>query len=67
MALRGGAARRYAQALLDLAKQDNSLDQWLADLQLLNSVFGSERAVEALEDPRLTHEAQQEMVERLLP
>lgn len=67
MALRGGAARRYAQALLDLAKQDNSLDRWLADLQLLNGVFGSERAVEALEDPRVTHEAQQEMVERLLP
>ncbi len=67
MAQRGGAARRYAQAVLDLAKQDNSLDRWLSDLTAINAVFGTERAVEALEDPRLTDEAQQEMIARLLP
>jgi len=67
MAQRGGAARRYAQAVLDLAKQDNSLDKWLSDLTALNAVFGTGRAVEALADPKLTHEAQQEMIERLIP
>lgn len=67
MALRGGGARRYAQALLDLARQDDSLDRWLEDLQKLNSVFGTEQVMSALEDPRLTHAAQQEMVERLVP
>lgn len=67
MAQRGGAARRYAQAVLDLAKQDNSLDAWLNDLKLLNRMFGTERAVEALEDPKLTHEAQEEIVQRVVP
>ncbi|MDQ5824703.1 MAG: ATP synthase F1 subunit delta [Chloroflexota bacterium] len=67
MAQRGGAARRYAQAVLDLAKQDNSLDKWLSDLKAINAVFGTDRAVEALEDPKLTHEAQQETIERLVP
>jgi F-type H+-transporting ATPase subunit delta len=67
MAQRGGAARRYAQAVLDLAKQDNSLDKWLSDLTALNSVFGTDRAVETLADPKLTDEAQQQMIERLVP
>lgn len=67
MAQRGGGARRYAQALLDLAKQDNSLDRWLNDLKLLNRVFGTDRAVEALEDPKLSYEAQQELVQRIIP
>ena len=67
MAQRGGAARRYAQAVMDLAKLDNSLDKWLSDLKAINAVFGTDRAVEALEDPRLTHEAQQETIERLVP
>jgi F-type H+-transporting ATPase subunit delta len=67
VAQRGGAARRYAQAVLDLAKQDNSLDAWLNDLKLLNRMFGTERAVEALEDPKLTHEAQEEIVQRVVP
>ncbi|HEY0068802.1 MAG TPA: ATP synthase F1 subunit delta [Chloroflexia bacterium] len=67
MAQRGGAARRYAQALLDLARQDNSLDRWLSDLKAINAVFGTDRAVEALEDPKLTYEAQQEILQRVLP
>ena len=67
MAQRGGAARRYAQAVIDLAKQDNSLDAWLNDLKLLNRMFGTDRAVEALEDPKLTHEAQDEIVQRVIP
>ncbi len=67
MALRGGAARRYAQAILDLAKRDNSLDLWLSDLKVLNGVFGTAGAVNALENPKLTEEARQAFVERLIP
>lgn len=67
MALRGGAARRYAQAILDLAKADNSLERWLSDLKVLNGVFGTARAVEVLEDPKLTEEERQAVVTRLVP
>lgn len=67
MALRGGAARRYAQAILDLAKRDNTLERWLSDLKVLNGVFGTPGAVTALEDPKLTEEARQAFVERLVP
>ena len=56
MATRGAAARRYAQAVFDLARKAGQLDEWRADLGTLNAVFGSERAVDALEDPKLTDE-----------
>lgn len=67
MALRGAAARRYAQAVFDMAKEGDSLDRWLSDLRVLNGVFGSDNAVSTLEDPKLTHADQQRMVLEKLP
>jgi F-type H+-transporting ATPase subunit delta len=66
VALRGAAARRYAQAVFDLAKEAGTLDRWLADLKTLNSLFGSEQAVGMLEDPKLTPEAQNKIVDDLI-
>lgn len=63
MASRGAAARRYAQAVIDLAKNSGKLDEWRQDLSNLNSVFGSERAVSALEDPKLTDEARTKIID----
>jgi len=67
VAQRGPAARRYAQAVLDIAKANSTLDRWLNDLKTLNSVFGDPSVVATLEDPKLTEEDQKRVVERLLP
>jgi F-type H+-transporting ATPase subunit delta len=67
VALRGGAARRYAAAVFDLAKQNNTLDRWLSDLKTLNGIFGSERAVQAMEDPKATEVDKEAAVSRLVP
>ncbi|MEP6776472.1 MAG: F0F1 ATP synthase subunit delta, partial [Chloroflexota bacterium] len=48
----GAAARRYAQAVLDMARGAGTLDQWKADLDTLNNLFGNEQTVSALEDPK---------------
>jgi F-type H+-transporting ATPase subunit delta len=66
VALRGAAARRYAQAVFDLAKDEGTLDRWLADLKTLNSIFGSQNAVTMLEDPKITHVAQRKVVDDIL-
>ncbi len=55
MAQRGAAARRYAQAVFDLAREAGSLDQWLSDLTTLDSIFGSQAALTTFEDPKGTH------------
>jgi len=62
VALRGAAARRYAQAVFDIAKDTNSLDQWLNDLKQLNDFFGKQVAVSALEDPSLKDADAQKIV-----
>lgn len=67
MALRGAAARRYAQAVFDMAKEAGTLDRWLSDLKVLDGVFGSHNAVSTLEDPKLTHADQQRIIREKLP
>ncbi len=67
MALRGAAARRYAQAVFDIAKDTGTLDRWLSDLNVLSRVFGSDNAMSALEDPKLTEEDKRRVVTEHLP
>jgi F-type H+-transporting ATPase subunit delta len=66
LALRGAAARRYAQAVFDLAAEQNALDKWLQDLRTLNGIFGSEEAVSAIEDPAIKEEDQRRIIDDLL-
>lgn len=67
MALRGAAARRYAQAIFDIASENNQLDKWLADLKLLNGIFGSDTAIDVLENPNVTEEQQQQIIRERIP
>ena len=63
MAVRGAAARRYAQAVFDIAKEAGSLDKWLADLKTMNSLFGDPATVDMLEDPKITRDTQNKIVD----
>jgi F-type H+-transporting ATPase subunit delta len=67
VALRGAAARRYAQAVFDLARDNKTLDKWLSDLQTLNRLFGTPAAVRVLEDPDLKESDQQRILGEQLP
>jgi F-type H+-transporting ATPase subunit delta len=66
MATRGAAARRYAQAVFDLAKAKGTLEEWRADLATLSSMFGNEQTVDALEDPKLTDVARAKIINDVL-
>lgn len=55
MALGGSAARRYAEALFDIASSENAIDAYRASLDRLAKAFGPE-TVRALRDPRVTLE-----------
>lgn len=58
MALRGAAARRYAQAAFEIARDNNTLDKWLADLTTLAQVFNEPGAVALMQNPKMTAEDQ---------
>jgi F-type H+-transporting ATPase subunit delta len=48
-----GVAKRYAQAVLSLAKESGTLDKWQADLALLNDVASDAEANAFLKNPTL--------------
>jgi F-type H+-transporting ATPase subunit delta len=66
LAQRGAAARRYAQAVFDLGKQNGTLEQWRVDLAMLSQFFGNETIVSMLEDPKTTQDAKHKIVDDLL-
>lgn len=46
-------ARRYAQAVLELALEGNNLAEWQRDLEALAQVWGETRISARLDDPKL--------------
>lgn len=49
-----GAAKRYAQAVLSLAKDHNTLDAWQADLGTLNALMSDGKAGQFFASPRIS-------------
>jgi F-type H+-transporting ATPase subunit delta len=51
---KGAQAKRYAQAVFQIAEQGNDLDKWLSDLEELSSLHGNDAFVRALESPNIS-------------
>ncbi len=49
----GVQAKRYAQAIFQIARQNNDFDRWLADLQMLANLQHETAFVQALETPKI--------------
>ena len=47
-------ARRYAQAVFELALEKNELEKWQADLETIAGAVGDSTVLSALENPRLS-------------
>lgn len=62
----GSAGRRYAQAIFDLAKQDDKLDQWAADLAGLSYAFSKPDVQNYLENPKTGRESKVSFVSGVL-
>ncbi len=60
-----GAAKRYAQAVLALAKERGTLDAWHADLARLNELMSDPRAVDFFANPNVPTERKDEVLEQV--
>lgn len=60
------AARRYAQAAFELARESGDLDRWRADLGDIAEVLAESGAASVLADGRLPLESRYAMVDRVL-
>ena len=61
-----GAAKRYAQAVFQIAKEQGTLDAWQTDLQLLDDLMDDEIVAQFFESPSVSPEQKLETVEQVL-
>lgn len=61
-----GAAKRYAQAVLDLAKERGTLDAWHEDLRQLSALMSDPAVVSFFASPRPTEEQKRAVLDQTL-
>jgi len=66
MARRTSAARRYAEAIGEIARRDGTPDAWLADLRLAANVVSEPEVSRIIGSPAVPVAARREVVEALL-
>jgi F-type H+-transporting ATPase subunit delta len=64
--LRGTAARRYAEGVFAIAKDQNSFDRWLDDLATVADVFRNPDMARLLADPKPSLADKEAVAEKLL-
>ena len=62
-----GAAKRYAQAAFDLARERQALDEWERALDQAVGVLRNPEVSEFFESPAIPEEAKQQAITQLLP
>lgn len=62
-----GSGRRYAQAVFEIARDQDSYEEWLRDLQTLADVFGIQEVQTFLEEPRVSSEDKEKLLDEHLP
>ncbi len=60
------AARRYAEAVLEIARRDGTLDAWLTDLRIAAATVASPEAARTVANPALPPAARREVLTMLL-
>jgi F-type H+-transporting ATPase subunit delta len=60
------AAKRYAQAVFELAKERGTLDRWLDDLALLSDLMGDDRAAAYFANPSVSEADKLKLVDGAL-
>jgi F-type H+-transporting ATPase subunit delta len=63
MPLRSGAAKRFAEAVAGLARQDGSWDRWRRDLSTLAGAAADRRLVLSLESQRIAVARKRELID----
>lgn len=65
MPSRGGSARRYAQAVFELAQESGTLDAWTRDLSLMAEVFSDGSVSTYFRNPKRRAETAQATAQRM--
>jgi len=62
----GGAIRRYAQAVFEMADQQGTLTQWERDLRALDEAFGNPQVAAFFDSPQITASQKRATADQIL-
>lgn len=65
MALKGAIARRYAEAVFDLGREQNSVERWREDIKILNEYLSNRPLLFVLSEPKVAFAKKQGILEDL--
>lgn len=66
MALKVAVARRYAEAVFDLARESNTMERWRADIQVLNEYLTNRQLLFVLSEPKVVFATKEAILRDLL-
>lgn len=64
--LKGAVARRFAEAVMEIAVQQGTVDRWLTDVRLIGEAFGNRRLAFVLQEPNIPLQRKEQVVRDLL-
>lgn len=64
--LKGAVARRYAEAVMEIAQQQGTVERWLADVRLIGEAFGNRQLSFVLREPKIALSRKELIVRDLL-
>jgi F-type H+-transporting ATPase subunit delta len=59
----GAVARRYAEAVFDLAKKSKTIDRWRSDLRTAAGILSDPKLIRVLEDPKVPRAAKRQILD----
>ncbi|HKD75776.1 MAG TPA: ATP synthase F1 subunit delta [Ktedonobacterales bacterium] len=66
MAIKGAVARRYAEAVFDLGRDNNSVERWQQDLHFLAEVFRNRQLAFILSEPKIPFKTKEQIVREIV-
>lgn len=64
---KGVSGRRHAQAVFEISLENNTLDEWQTDLEMMANVLGNPEVAALLENPKLDFGKKRQVLQSILP
>ncbi|NQT47947.1 MAG: ATP synthase F1 subunit delta [Chloroflexi bacterium] len=64
---KGVSGRRHAQAVFEISLENNTLDEWQTDLEMMSNVLGNPEVAALLENPKLDFGKKRQVLQSILP
>lgn len=61
------SARRHAQAIYQLALENNTLDKWSDELKTITSTLSDDKLIAILQNPKIHFDDKAELIKKVLP